>query len=80
MLDYKYAKLACQKAQELLAVDSPTGFTSKISKKVFDEFFKLGFEVTLTNKGAVLVTIGGFNHRGFNHRGFESQYIIRSSW
>lgn len=61
MLDYKYAELACKKAQELLAIDSPTGFTKNISKKVFDEFFALGFDVTLTNKGAVLVTIGGSN-------------------
>lgn len=78
MLDYKYAKLACQKAQELLAVDSPTGFTSKISKKVFDEFFKLGFEVTLTNKGAVLVTIGGSTIGGSTIGGSNPNILLEA--
>ena len=56
-----YAVYAAQKALELLAIDSPSGFTKKASEWVKREFEALGCEVTLTNKGACLITVGGEN-------------------
>ena len=58
-LDKKYAKFAANKAIELLNIDSPTGFTKKAASWVLDAFGDLGFKAQLTNKGAVLVDLGG---------------------
>lgn len=57
MLEKKYAKIAVYKTIELLKIDSPTGFTSAISKKIIEDFKALGYECTLSNKGNVLITI-----------------------
>ena len=48
-----------EKAVELLAIDSPTGFTKVAADWVKKEFEALGFSATLTNKGGVLVDLGG---------------------
>ena len=58
-LEYKYAEYATEKTMELLAVDSPSGFTEKAAKWVRDEFSSLGFSSTLTQKGGVIVDLGG---------------------
>ena len=58
-LEKKYAKFAASKAIELLNIDSPTGFTKKAAAWVLDAFRGLGFKAELTNKGAVLVDLGG---------------------
>ncbi len=58
-LDKKYAKFAANKAIELLNIDSPTGFTKKAAAWVLEAFRGLGFNAELTNKGAVLVDLGG---------------------
>ena len=55
----KYAEFAVKKAMEILAIDSPTGFTSEASKWVKQEFEALGFKSSITNKGGVLVDFGG---------------------
>lgn len=59
MLDRKYADYAANKAIELIKIDSPTGFTKNISEKIKKEFNDLGFKTSITNKGAVLVDLGG---------------------
>ena len=58
-LDRTCAEYASQKAVELLNIDSPSGFTKKAALWVRDSFASLGFDVCLTNKGAVLVDLGG---------------------
>ena len=58
-LDRRYADFAAEKAIELLNIDSPSGFTKKAATWVLDEFGALGFKAELTNKGAVLVELGG---------------------
>lgn len=58
-LERKYADFAANKAVELLGIDSPSGFTAKATEWVRQEFEALGFNVKVTNKGAVLVDLGG---------------------
>ena len=55
----KYTEFSVEKTCELLAIDSPTGFTSGAVRYVKDEFEALGFSVTVTEKGGVLVDLGG---------------------
>ncbi len=55
----QYTTYAVEKAVELLAIDSPTGFTKLAADWVKREFEALGFSATLTNKGGVLVDLGG---------------------
>lgn len=55
----QYTTYAVEKAVELLAIDSPTGFTKVAADLVKKEFEALGFSATLTNKGGVLVDLGG---------------------
>ena len=59
MIDKKYAEFAWEKTAELLAIDSPTGFTEKAALWVKDAFEALGFSARLTTKGGVLVNLGG---------------------
>lgn len=58
-LDKKYAWFAADKAIELLKIDSPSGFTKRASEWVMKEFEEAGCRVSLTNKGAVLIDMGG---------------------
>ena len=55
----KYTEFAVEKSCELLAIDSPTGFTAGAVRYVKDEFEALGFETSVTVKGGVLVDLGG---------------------
>ena len=57
----KYAEYATKKAVQLLAIDSPTGFTDKAAEWVKNEFSTLGFDAKITAKGGVLVDLGGEN-------------------
>ena len=58
-LEYKYAEYATKKTAELLEIDSPSGFTAKAAKWVRDEFASLGFDAKITQKGGVIVDLGG---------------------
>ncbi|MBQ7343993.1 MAG: M42 family metallopeptidase [Clostridia bacterium] len=55
----KYTEFAVEKTCELLAIDSPSGFTSGAVRYVKEEFEALGFGATVTVKGGVLVDLGG---------------------
>ncbi|MFR4068491.1 MAG: hypothetical protein ACLT1T_06195 [Oscillospiraceae bacterium] len=57
-MEQKYAEYAAQKAVELLAIDSPTGFTDRAAAWVQDAFGALGFAAK-TAKGGVLIDLGG---------------------
>lgn len=58
-LTYQYAEAAVKKTLELLAIDSPTGYTAKAADFVKKEFEALGFAAHLTTKGGVLIDLGG---------------------
>ena len=47
-MDRKYAEYATKKAVQLLAIDSPTGFTDKAAEWVKNEFSTLGFDAKIT--------------------------------
>ena len=51
-MDRKYAEFAAQKAIELLAIDSPSGFADKATDWVVEEFSSLGFKAKKTVKGS----------------------------
>lgn len=53
-----FADYAVTKTLELLAIDSPTGYTKEAAEWVKNEFSSLGFDAKITNKGGVLVNIG----------------------
>lgn len=55
----KYADFATEKAKEILAIDSPTGYTENAAEFVKNEFTALGCNAFITEKGGVAVEIGG---------------------
>ena len=57
----QYVNYAVEKTVELLAIDSPTGYTAEAEEFVLQEFTKLGFEAKRTVKGGILVDVGGEN-------------------
>lgn len=59
MMFEKYAYFAVEKAKEILAIDSPTGYTDNAARFVKNEFEALGFNAFITEKGGVAVEIGG---------------------
>ena len=59
MIEQSYADYAWTKVEELMAIDSPSGFTAKAAQWVKDEFQCLGFAASITTKGGVLVDLGG---------------------
>ena len=54
-----YAEYAWAQASELLAIDSPTGFTKNAAQWVQRAFSDLGYDAHITNKGGVIVDLGG---------------------
>ena len=56
-MDEKYIDFAVRKAEELINIDSPTGFTDKAAEYVKKEFEKLGFSARYTTKGGVIVDV-----------------------
>ena len=61
MIEHKYADFAWKKTAELLAIDSPSGYTDKAAAWVKDAFTMLGFSAEITTKGGVLIDLGGEN-------------------
>ena len=58
-MDRKYTEYAVAKTVELLAIDSPTGYTDAAAEWVKNAFAELGFAAEITKKGGVLVDLGG---------------------
>ena len=56
-----YANFAVEKAMELLAIDSPTGYTRAAEDFVLREFSALGYSAQRTVKGGILIDLGGKN-------------------
>ena len=54
-----YVNFAVEKTVALLAIDSPTGYTRAAEDFVKQEFEALGFSATRTNKGGILIDLGG---------------------
>ena len=58
-MDRKYADFAWDMTAALLAIDSPSGYTSAAAQWVQKAFSDLGFEAIITRKGGVLIDLGG---------------------
>ena len=59
MMEKQYADYSWEMAAQLLAIDSPSGFTDRAAAWVRGEFEKLGFSAFVTAKGGVLADLGG---------------------
>ena len=59
MINKTYADFAWEQASRLLAIDSPSGFTSMAAAWVQEAFAKLGFDARITRKGGVIIDLGG---------------------
>ena len=59
MIEKIYADYAWEQTGNLLAIDSPSGFTAKAAEWVKNTFAELGFEAAITTKGGVLIDLGG---------------------
>ncbi len=58
-MDKSYAEFAVEKTCQLLAIDSPSGFTDKAAQWVKNEFSELGFPAVITAKGGVMIDLFG---------------------
>lgn len=58
-MSVNYGEFILEKAAEILAVPSPTGYTAKAAEKIMEEFRALGCDVKQTVKGGVLIDFGG---------------------
>ena len=61
MINLSYAEYAWQQASDLLAIDSPSGFTDKAVSWLKAQFEGLGFSTSITTKGGLFVDLGGEN-------------------
>ena len=59
MINKTYADFAWEQAAQLLAIDSPSGFTANAALWVKEAFENLGFTARLSTKGGILVDLGG---------------------
>jgi len=59
MLDRSYADYSWEQAANLLAIDSPSGFTARAAEWVKEAFESLGFPAKITVKGGVVIDLGG---------------------
>ncbi|MDO4554987.1 MAG: M42 family metallopeptidase [Lachnospiraceae bacterium] len=55
----RYVKYILEQVEELLKIDSPSGFTGKVSDYLMKELQSMGYHPELTVKGGVIVSLGG---------------------
>ena len=58
-MNRKYAEYAANMALELIAIDSPSGYTDRAAEWVCQAFTALGFDAHITQKGGVVIDLGG---------------------
>ena len=61
MIGQNYAEFAWEMTETLLSIDSPSGFTTRAANWVKEKFEGLGFAANITEKGGVLIDLGGTN-------------------
>ena len=59
MITKEYADFSWQQAEQLLSIDSPTGYTDYAALWLKSSFEMLGFPASVTTKGGILVDRGG---------------------
>jgi len=58
-MDDKYTEKAVKFTEKIMAIDSPTGFAENAAQIIGLEFEKLGFQIKNSNKGGVIIDLGG---------------------
>lgn len=58
----KYLEYAVEQIEKLCRIPSPSGFTGKVQAYLIEELAFLGYAPKVTNKGSVLVNLGGEGH------------------
>lgn len=58
-----YTDFAIQKAVEILSVPSPSGYTKEAADRIQSEFEQLGYKVSRTIKGGIIVDLGGTDEK-----------------
>lgn len=58
-MNREYAEYATNMALKLIAIDSPSGYTDRAAEWVCQAFTALGFEAHITQKGGVIIDLGG---------------------
>ncbi|NLU53393.1 MAG: M42 family metallopeptidase [Clostridiaceae bacterium] len=58
----KYLEYAVEQIEKLCKIPSPSGFTAKVQAYLIEELAFLGYTPKVTNKGSVLVNLGGEGH------------------
>ncbi len=56
-----YVDYMVKETTDLLAIDSPTGFTKMAAEHLVKKYEELGYKPVLTTKGGVLIDLGGDN-------------------
>ena len=59
MITKEYADFSWQQTEQLLSIDSPTGYTDYVALWLKSSFEMLGFPASITTKGGILVDLGG---------------------
>ena len=54
-----YINFAVEQMKALCAIPSPSGYTIKVTEYLMNLLREIGYEAKRTNKGSVLVTLGG---------------------
>ena len=60
-MNREYAEYAANMALELIAIDSPSGYTDRAAEWVCQTFTALGYDAHMTQKGGVVIDLGGNN-------------------
>lgn len=54
-----YSSYILQQTKDVLAIDSPTGYTKNAAEYVWNQYKEMGYDPILTTKGGVLVCLNG---------------------
>lgn len=55
----RYIDYILEQANQLLAIDSPSGFTDNVKKYLVQEYRNLGYNPVVTEKGGIVTELGG---------------------
>ena len=58
----QYLDYIMEQLEKLMAIDSPSGFTEKVTDYLLEEYARLGYSAKRTVKGGVIAEIGGSYH------------------
>ncbi|MFA9375531.1 MAG: M42 family metallopeptidase [Lachnotalea sp.] len=57
----EYMDYIIEETKKILAIDSPSGYTTEVANYVMEEYKALGYQPQMTVKGGVIIELGGKN-------------------